>query len=328
MKRDRITLEGLKFQTGSEYTEQQDAEEKMKMARERKRESEVALVRAQQAVALLREEKQRMEKESLDRVQNLQQQRKQLKKVRGVVMEMEREMHNLEQSTKEFEEISAGYAKGTLGRYYVCYPKYFVIKTQPHDPDIVLINTSFHQSIHAKVDAARRRTNNTLSHRSWNIENSANGSYSLATSPCSYNPMHQQQRQILNPYTNNHQQQEQHYHSTTSSNEAKRLLSEQHPHRAGRIRIDRQFTTSLSVGTRTNIQENDSEWRRGTKRQQSLDSISISPASDKDDEDMFKNGACGRKITHMDNGCSSEVDSSDDDDDDDILTFVPFKNNS
>jgi hypothetical protein len=140
--------------------------------------------------------------------------------------------------------------------------------------------------------------------------------------------MHQQQRQILNPYTNNHQQQEQHYHSTTSSNEAKRLLSEQHPHRAGRIRIDRQFTTSLSVGTRTNIQENDSEWRRGTKRQQSLDSISISPASDKDDEDMFKNGACGRKITHMDNGCSSEVDSSDDDDDDDILTFVPFKNNS
>lgn len=117
MKRDRIMLEGLKFQTGSEYTEQQDAEEKMKMARERKRESEVALVRAQQAVALLREEKQRMEKESLDRVQNLQQQRKQLKKVRGVVMEMEREMHNLEQSTKEFEEISAGYAKGTLSRY-------------------------------------------------------------------------------------------------------------------------------------------------------------------------------------------------------------------
>lgn len=112
VKRSRITLEGLKFQTGSAYIDQQEDEERMKVARERKRESEVALARAQEAISLLKEEKQRKDKESLNRVKNLQQQRAHLDKVRGEVVEMEREIHSLEQSTKEFEEISHGYAKG------------------------------------------------------------------------------------------------------------------------------------------------------------------------------------------------------------------------
>mmetsp|Transcript_16186 Transcript_16186/g.30600 ORF Transcript_16186/g.30600 Transcript_16186/m.30600 type:complete len:438 (+) Transcript_16186:150-1463(+) len=277
VKRSRITLEGLKFQTGSTYIEQQEVEDKMKVAREKKRESEVLLARTRQDVSRLKEEKQRKEKESMDRVQNLQQQRKHLEKVRGDVIEMEREIHNLEQSTKEFEEITDGYAK----------------------------------------DAARRRANqhtNLNNRSSWNSNDSTRNS-PVADSPYSYNPSQRQHQAISNPYTK-------HRNSDSRSQEAQRLLNAQHPHRAGRIRVDRQFTTSLSVGA--TVQTSENEWRRGTKRQSS--DYSIYAAENVISDDKCENGSAGKRHrTDTESDLRSDVGSSDDDDD--ILTFVPFKDN-
>jgi hypothetical protein len=138
--------------------------------------------------------------------------------------------------------------------------------------------------IHGQIDAARRKaaatSHSTLHPRSpWNNTSkntsTSTSHSSMAASPFSSHNSLQQQSQIFNPYKKNHQQQ--HYPNPSSSNEqqAKRLLTEQYPHRAGRIRVDRQFTTSLSIGTCSNsiVQENENEWNRATKRRRSLDSL-------------------------------------------------------
>jgi len=122
VKRGRISLERLKLQKGTspslllrnQQQEQQVEEEKdeIELAREKKNESELILARVQESLSSFKKKKCKMDKDACDRVKNLQQQRKHLERVRSVVTEMEAEIHNLEESSKEYEEISNGYAKG------------------------------------------------------------------------------------------------------------------------------------------------------------------------------------------------------------------------
>lgn len=87
-----------------------DAE--MKQALHQKDTSTQLLKTAQESLERTNRIKNKLEKEARGRIENLQQQRNQLDRVRKDVQDMERELAELEQGTKECEQISEGYAKG------------------------------------------------------------------------------------------------------------------------------------------------------------------------------------------------------------------------
>ena len=85
----------------------------------------------------------------------------------------------------------------------------------------------------------------------------------------------------------------------------KSSLARQHPHRAGRIRVDRQFTTNLSIGS---IGDMVDTTERGANKEARTDTDNAVDSSNKKDlGDM-----------------STDSSGDDDDDDDDVLLFVPF----
>ena len=107
VRRNRISFQGLeKVQLPAE-----GEDEELENAKENKINSDIVLLGARGSSLEAKEQKNKLEREAVDRTMNLQQQRNQLKEIRRDVQEKEREIQNLEQYTKELEEINDGFAK-------------------------------------------------------------------------------------------------------------------------------------------------------------------------------------------------------------------------
>ena len=88
----------------------------------------------------------------------------------------------------------------------------------------------------------------------------------------------------------------------SDSNERyKTNLRDKYPHRAGRIRVDRQFTTTLSIGD-------------GSERNKNDDTIMTENIED--------------SVRYLGEQVTSCISSSDDSDGDDLLSFNPFNDDS
>jgi hypothetical protein len=98
----------------------QDQDEELISARKNKSESDAILLKGKTLNFNAKAQQKTLQKEAIDRTFNLQQQIKQLKEIRRDVQEKERELQNLEQSTKEFEEINDGFARSKCIRRDIC----------------------------------------------------------------------------------------------------------------------------------------------------------------------------------------------------------------
>lgn len=98
----------------------QDQDEELISARKNKSESDAILLKGKTLNSNAKAQQKTLQKEAIDRTFNLQQQMKQLKEIRRDVQEKERELQNLEQSTKEFEEINDGFARSKCIRRDIC----------------------------------------------------------------------------------------------------------------------------------------------------------------------------------------------------------------
>ncbi len=112
-------------------------------------------------------------------------------------------------------------------------------------------------------------------------------------------------------------------------------LKRQHPHRAGRIRIDRQFTTAISIRCASNGDVFDGGSKGEPERKRNVikeipNSISLDEKSDSECHLSLRNTRTeneNKKSDH-DGGEDAHSVSTDGDDsaeDDDLLLFVPFK---
>lgn len=118
---------------------------------------------------------------------------------------------------------------------------------------------------------------------------------------------------VQNPYTNK-------YSNTTRApsnyNTYKSSLAKQHPHRAGRIRVDKQFTTALSISS---INEEDDNFSNDEFEKHSNMSHNVN--NDKRSSRVSVDGSIATSKRPQDDNTSSD---DDDDDDDDLLLFIPF----
>lgn len=110
------------------------------------------------------------------------------------------------------------------------------------------------------------------------------------------------------------------YQSSSSSNENfdsyRSSLAKQHPHRAGRIRVDRQFTTALSISSAHDYDDEDNDDNsHGQNNNLMRDSYMKSNSSN-----VSIDGSLSMKRPVHDN----KSDDGDEDDDDDLLLFIPF----
>ncbi len=117
------------------------------------------------------------------------------------------------------------------------------------------------------------------------------------------------------------------YQSSTSSNvnldSYRSSLAKQHPHRAGRIRVDRQFTTDLSISSVHDYDDedkNDDNGNDDTIHGQNNDlmlksQMKLSANVSIDDSLSMKKSVHDNK---------SDDGEEDDDDGDDLLLFIPF----
>ncbi len=131
---------------------------------------------------------------------------------------------------------------------------------------------------------------------------------------------------------------------TASQDSYRTALAKQHPHRAGRIRVDKRFSTALSItsnledydddATDEDEEENDNDETRNSsdeKRKRDGNSFSSSSSSQQKQDGM-------NKEQNLDGCCNVSVDGSlaskkstllglsddDDEDEDDLLLYIPF----
>ena len=143
---------------------------------------------------------------------------------------------------------------------------------------------------------------------------------------------------MINPYNTSIQNPYKKSTSTTSNSnsDAKSSLARQYPHRAGRIRVDRQFSTGISIG---NIGGCDWDGNEEYNRDAPQGTSMAGNKNDLEDSSSFDGGGLsfssfhgrvgggGAKKTKCGgrddaNGTFSSESSSDDDD---VLTFTPFQ---
>jgi hypothetical protein len=126
---------------------------------------------------------------------------------------------------------------------------------------------------------------------------------------------------VQNPYKKRVASNQLHSNSRSS-------LPEQYPHRAGRIRVDRQFSTGLSIGDidvcdwdGSNINDYQiGDVPRGNKNEYGEEDYSSLESADK------LLAAYGAKRVRQGDGFDKNgtMSSESSDDDDDVLTFTPF----
>lgn len=122
--------------------------------------------------------------------------------------------------------------------------------------------------------------------------------------------------------------------TSTSNSDAKSSLARQYPHRAGRIRVDRQFSTGISIGSIGGCDwDGNEEYNRdapqGTSVAESKNDLEDSSSLDSGGPSFSSfrgrvggGGAKRAKFGDDTNGTFSSQSSSDDDD---VLTFTPFQ---
>lgn len=102
--------------------------------------------------------------------------------------------------------------------------------------------------------------------------------------------------------------------SASCASTFKQQLRTQHPHRAGRIRVDRQFTSGVSLGI---FSEDDA------------DHVLVDEKDGNDNSGDVNNDIRNGHSIHKDDDLISKgttsCSSSSDDDDDDVLMFIPFR---
>ncbi len=105
-------------------------------------------------------------------------------------------------------------------------------------------------------------------------------------------------------------------------------LKRQHPHRAGRIRIDRQFTTAITISCDSN--SDGEEPGRKRKLTETVPNKSFDEKTDSECHLFLRNTCTGNKNKKIEclareDADSISTDGDDSAEDDDILLFVPFK---
>ena len=137
-------------------------------------------------------------------------------------------------------------------------------------------------------------------------------------------------RQVHNPYKRraaeghneptNTKGRKQHYRSS---------LAKQHPHRAGRIRVDKQFTTALSITSNHDEVEDEESRpeseRNGYDNEESslLEQNRFTASSNISIDDSLSTAKGGGGKSTEENASSDGDD--DEDDDEDLLLFIPFE---
>ena len=205
-----------------------------------------------------------------DRSEKLEQQRDQLRRVRRDVQEMENEMVELEANTREISDMRDGY-----------------IKAMESGEDIV-----------------HKQKQNTTSTPLYQTKCSLEISNICSVTPSpqiGINRSTSQSGNPMNPYVK-----KQTNCDRISTNKGRQRnqssLRRQYPHRAGRIKVNRQFTTPLSIGV-------------GNDDYKSED---LDITVDGDESIDIKSNERDKTV----------ISSSDDSDDDDLLSFTPFDSTS
>lgn len=96
----------------------------------------------------------------------------------------------------------------------------------------------------------RRQQNTARANSTPRVHHSLNSRTSVTPSPSTSHGIGVHRSAVTNPYNTSIQNPYKKSTSTpsNSNSDAKSSLARQYPHRAGRIRVDRQFSTGLSIG--------------------------------------------------------------------------------
>lgn len=144
-------------------------------------------------------------------------------------------------------------------------------------------------------------------------------------------------KQVSNPYKRKFPSSNFNGNGTSTSNQSEphtstTLMTEQlrtqHPHRAGRIRVDRQFTSAISLGVCKNAND-DTPYVEDDNGNSNSD-VHRGHDREKDNRNgLAIGGNDGSDVDDLNTMCTNtaSLGSSSDDDDDDVLTFIPFKHN-
>lgn len=244
---------------------------------------------ALQRVEQLRKERDELQLRSKERAKALEQQKSQLERIRQAVIHMEKEIVLLNENTKECEEMSGGFAKDAARRRQnqqieantahctsTPHQRGSTIYTQRH---LSSQNASSYPSAVTSYPYNLSTADTAMQKSSGHIK-VLNNPYRSKTNGLNVSSSHEL---VKNPYHDDGNE------SVTNSG-AESFIKQQYPHREGRIRVDRQFSTAVSIGARSAFS-------------------------------LEKNGD-ETSVTGVIESTSSS--SGGDDDDDDLLTFIPF----
>jgi len=295
-----ISTKHSKHQNSPDDFEMKDAEDK---------ESE-ALSNRNDAIKFLEEERSIREaagRRNLDRATKIEQQRAQLLRVRKDVDEIERKIVELKENTEEVRQIATTYEKGVASRY----------------------TTGHNNRNKNKYSTQEKEISPRASHVSHSVTPSphislANGSHVSKPQNTMKHPPPKYTRYstvISNPYkkyksssmlTGKSQENRTDFfrHNNEKSN-----LKQQHPHREGKIRVNRQFSTSIEISAASEVEMYPNDFHI---KEYDLNSSSLS----RQIESSVPLQKYGDKIDKSEKHPSTLFESSDSDDDD--LNFVPF----
>ncbi len=180
---------------------------------------------------------------------------------------------------------------------------------------------------HSLDNSKRQERQNAKCNDTSNFSTRARKNAFINTSTTSSGSVRSAPQQVHNPYkrrstedTKNTNRRGQYYRSS---------LAKQHPHRAGRIRVDKQFTTALSLSSNHDEEEDEEE-----------EDEESSPGSDENSRDKEELSSEKRRFTMSSNvsidgslsttkegekSLGGSASSDDEEDDEELLLFIPFE---